>query len=152
MLVHDTAIQLSTHVKNTWPSLSFDAESVAFGAASHDIGKARIVEELSRPGKLHEEVGERLLLEHGVPASMARFARTHGAELAGLQLEDMLVVLADTCWKGKRDKALDDAVVRVLTAASGVAAWDAFLKLDDILTALARDADKRLEFQALFAV
>jgi len=39
------------------PALSFDADAVAFGAATHDIGKARHLEELTVPGVRHEAAG-----------------------------------------------------------------------------------------------
>ena len=39
-LVHDVAIRLVAAVSKAWPSVSFDKESVLFGAATHDIGKA----------------------------------------------------------------------------------------------------------------
>jgi metal-dependent HD superfamily phosphatase/phosphodiesterase len=58
--------------------LEFDQDAVLFGAAIHDIGKAVHPDELSRLGSAHEEAGRALLVAHGVPASLARFAATHG--------------------------------------------------------------------------
>lgn len=146
-LVHDVALRLLRSFNKAWPKLAIDKELVAFGAATHDIGKARIRKELSEPGVEHEAVGEALLLEHGISAERARFARSHGADVRTLPLDDVMVVLADNTWKGKRRKELDDRVIALLTAAAAAPAWDAFLRLDGILSAVARDADKRLDWQ-----
>jgi hypothetical protein len=61
----------------TWPQLSFDADAVSYGAATHDVGKALYPNELTGPGNQHESAGYRLLLDHGAPERRARFARTH---------------------------------------------------------------------------
>ena len=152
-LVHDVCLRLLRQLKKTWPKLVFDGHSVAFGAATHDIGKARHPLELAEPGKLHEAEGERLLLEHGTSPALARFARTHGAsEPLALPLEDLLVVVADTVWKAKRTKALDDAVAAAIGVQTGAPAWDVFMKLDGLLERIAASADDRLEWQGRFSV
>ena len=152
LLVHDVSVRLLRALREAWPGLRFDADAVVWGAATHDIGKAHHREELSGPGKAHEAAGERLQLARGVPPTLARFARTHGAREStpDLALEDLLVILADTAWKGKRSRELDDQVVAALSAATGAPAWDVFLKLDTILEALAADADPRLAWHGRF--
>ncbi|WNG50157.1 HDIG domain-containing protein [Archangium minus] len=148
-LVHDVALGLISALRKRWPRLSVDAEAVALGAALHDIGKAVVREELSQPGDKHEALGEQLLLSRGVPAPIARFARTHAqADREGLALEDLLVTLADKVWKGKRDEPLEQEVCRRVASACGQAPWEVFLSLDEVLERLARDADERLEWQA----
>lgn len=151
-LVHDVARRLLVRVQAAWPSVAIDAAAVAFGAASHDIGKAHFPAELSGPGSAHEAEGERMLLERGVEASWARFARTHGQDRAGLALADLLVILADTCWKGKRDRGVEDAVVAAVGVATGQGSWEVFMELDGMLEDVARDADVRLEWQGRFPV
>jgi len=151
-LVHDVALRLLASVKRRWPNLAVDHEAVAFGAASHDIGKARHPAELSEPGALHEAAGRALLLEHGIDPRLARFAETHGGDVPELALEDRLVFAADTVWKATRSKALDDALVDAIAAVVGAPAWDTFMKLDGILGVLAKDADRRLAWQARFTV
>lgn len=59
--------------------MAFDRGAVLYGAASHDIGKVIHVGELTGPGSKHEGAGYALLIAHGVPPQMARFARTHGS-------------------------------------------------------------------------
>lgn len=148
-LVHDVAHQLTLALRKRWPRLTIDAEAVALGAALHDIGKAVVRAELSRPGNEHEALGEQLLLSRGVPASIARFARTHAlADREGLSLEDLVVTLADKVWKGTRDEPLEQEVCRRLASACGQAPWEVFLVLDEVLERLARDADERLDWQA----
>ncbi|GAA1422467.1 hypothetical protein ACFQZ4_45615 [Catellatospora coxensis] len=57
-------------------------------------------------------------------------------------------MLADKVWKGKRVTALEDEFTTRLCAVTGEQPWEAFLRLDDLLERLARDADARLAFQA----
>jgi hypothetical protein len=52
---------------------------VLLGAATHDIGKAVHIAELSGPGSAHEEAGRQLLLAHGVSPELARFAASHAS-------------------------------------------------------------------------
>jgi hypothetical protein len=151
-LVHDVALRLLRSLKKAWPQLEVDADAVAFGAATHDIGKVRVPSELSAPGASHEALGESLLLAAAVSPARARFARTHGLPPAELDLEDALVALADKAWKGKREKDLEDRVVALLAALTGAPAWDVFIRLDGIVARLARDADARLQWQGRFSI
>ncbi|MEV5384016.1 HD domain-containing protein [Streptomyces sp. NPDC052721] len=146
--VHDVAAQLVAWVRLRCPRLESDAEAVLFGAATHDIGKALHPAELSGPGALHEAAGRELLLEHGVPAGLARFAGTHASWTApGTGVEDLLVSLADKVWKNKRVPELEDLVVARLAEADGRPAWQWFMELDEALTAVGEGADRRLAYQ-----
>lgn len=147
-LVHDTAAHLLDRLQADHRDLPVDAGAVLFGAAVHDIGKTVHPEELTGPGHRHEEAGRRLLLDRGVPEGLARFCATHGDWSAeGRTLEDLLVTLADKVWKGARVGDLETLVARRIGAAAGLAAWEAYAALDDHLTALAEDADRRLAHQ-----
>jgi HD domain-containing protein len=151
--VHDVARQLTDWLTSRHHSLYFDRDAVLFGAATHDIGKILHVEELSGPGKLHEPAGQQLLLEAGVDPKLARFAATHGSWTAdGIELEDLLVSLADKVWKAKRIVELEQLVVDRLVSASGQEAWEVFLELDDQLGTLAEGADVRLAFQNSYPI
>ncbi|AKJ09115.1 phosphohydrolase [Streptomyces incarnatus] len=146
--VHDVAAELVTWVQRHCPQLEFDAEAVLFGAATHDIGKSVHPAELSGPGAEHEETGRQLLLTHGVPDRLARFAGTHAAWTApGIGVEDLLVSLADKIWKNRRVPELEDLVVARLTGADGRAVWQWFMELDEALTTLGEGADRRLAYQ-----
>jgi hypothetical protein len=150
-LVHDVAHELAEWVRQYSPGLVVDREAVLFGAATHDIGKAEHVAELSGPGSAHEKAGRALLLAHGVEPRLARFAATHGSWADdGTTVEDLLVSLADKVWKGKRVTDLEDLVVARLAGAAGSERWEAFLALDEFLGPIAADADRRLAFQASF--
>ncbi|MEU6315478.1 HDIG domain-containing metalloprotein [Streptomyces sp. NPDC047014] len=78
-LVHDVAHELADWVNGYCPGLGLDREAVLFGAATHDIGKTVHPAELSGPGSAHEPAGRELLLAHGFPERLARFAATHAA-------------------------------------------------------------------------
>lgn len=124
-----------------------------FGAATHDIGKTVHVSELSEPGAAHEEAGQALLLGCGVGPELSRFAATHASWTASRAgLEDLLVSLADKIWKNKRVADLEDLVVARLAEATGRAAWEEFVALDDVLSRIGDDADGRLSFQASFPI
>ena len=140
------ACQLIDELTTAWPSFKFDTHAVAFGAATHDLGKALHPNELTGAGSEHETSGHRWLLEHGVPEHLARFARTH-AKWHNATIEDQLVSLADKVWKGRRQDDLEQLIVARIAAASGEKPWDVFMKLDDVLSRIAAGADERLEFQ-----
>lgn len=147
--VHDVACELVTLLSRRYPELTLDGEAVRYGAATHDIGKTVHTGELTGPGSEHERIGYRLLLDHGVPERLARFARTHADWAApDVELEDLLVSLADKVWKAKRVPELEQRVVDHLAAAAWQEPWQVFMTLDDMLTELAEDAAGRLAFQA----
>ena len=101
--VHDVACQIADWLTRQYPALRFDRDAVLFGAATHDIGKTVHTAELSGSGSGHEEAGRQLLLAHGVSTRLARFAATHAAwTRQGIQIEDLLVSVADKVWKDKR--------------------------------------------------
>lgn len=147
--VHDVACRLLDSLDERFPGVDVDQEAVRYGAATHDVGKTYVIEELSGPGSEHEQRGYRLLLDHGVEERHARFARTHGTwDGPDVTFEDLLVSLADKVWKGKRVPDLEQRVVDHLATTAGQEPWEAFMALDDLLTDLAADADRRLAFQS----
>ncbi|XSG77646.1 HD domain-containing protein [Herpetosiphon llansteffanensis] len=151
ILVHDVAHQLANALMANWPNLALDRDQVAFGATLHDIGKIHYPEELSGPGHLHEAAGQALLLAAGIDAQLARFCITHAAwRTQNLTLEDLLVALADTCWKGKRQQALEQQVISHIQAQYPEQAWAILLFVDELVEGLAAHADQRLAWQAQF--
>lgn len=148
--VHDVAAQLTDWVVKR--GLAVDADAVLFGAATHDIGKALHRGELSGPGSEHEAAGRELLLERGVAPELAKYAAKHSTVSADSTLDELLVSLADTVWKGKRRTELEDLVVARLAEAGGREVWDEFLELDTLLTAIGDGADERLAYQMGFPV
>ncbi|MEV7521920.1 HD domain-containing protein [Streptomyces sp. NPDC091371] len=151
--VHDVAHQIVDWVERSHPAVALDRDAVIFGAATHDVGKAVHVAELSGPGSAHEEAGRKLLLGHGVSPERARFAANHASWAEpGIGLEDLMVSLADKIWKNKRVPELEDLVVARLAEATGRAVWEEFIALDELLTGIGDGADQRLAFQASFPV
>lgn len=71
---------------------------------------------------------------------------------ADIQVEDLLVSVADKIWKNKRVPDLEDLVVKRLAEASGRMPWEEFLAFDDLLTFIGNDASQRLAFQASYPV
>lgn len=150
-LVHDVAVQLCDRLQADGLLPAIDRESVFFGAATHDIGKIEVPHELIGGGSEHERLGEPLLLAHGVSAEWARFARTHAqAHDPANHLEDVLVALSDTCWKGTRDALLEERLVQMLTDTTHRDRWEVWIAADSIIEQIAADADRRLMWQGLF--
>lgn len=150
--VHDVAAQLVDWVGAHRPELAVDGGAVLFGAATHDVGKTLHPAELSAPGSRHEEAGRDLLLARGVPPELARFAAGHASWDAAAGVEDLLVSLADKAWKNKRVPDLEDLLVAALSRAGGRPPWEEFLALDEFLTRVGEDADRRLAWQAAHPV
>lgn len=151
--VHDVAARLVIALPAAWPTLSFDSDAVAFGAATHDIGKSLHPRELLGPGNQHEGDGHALLVERGVAAPHARFARTHARWNADdATFEDLLVSLADKVWKGRRQEDLEQLIVLRIASVTQLPAWEVFMRLDEILEHLAVLADHRLAFQDSYGV
>jgi hypothetical protein len=147
--VHDVAWQLTEQMEACFPTLVFDRAAVLYGAATHDIGKVEHPSELTGPGHQHEPAGYHLLVAYGVPARLARFARTHaGWTDPDTTIDDHLVSLADKIWKAKRVPDLEDLVTVHLAATCGIERWLAFARLDEVLDGLAAGADHRLAYQA----
>ena len=152
VLVHDAACTLTDRISAEFPKAQFDAELVRFGAAVHDVGKTVHPDELTESGKHeHRRAGLDLLRSLGISHERARFAWTHGNWSGDeITLEDLIVALADKCWKGKRVEALEARTTEFLSAATGRPTWDCHAKLDEILQELARHADRKLAWQGDF--
>ncbi|HMA36486.1 MAG TPA: HD domain-containing protein [Chloroflexia bacterium] len=148
-LVHDVAGQLCTAWPRYWPQVAVDQEAVLLGAATHDAGKVRYPEELNGPGTQHETIGPSLLIAHGIPAQYARFAQTHGTwqQTTMVNIEDLLVALADTIWKGKRNEDLELRLAGLIADVCSAETWQVYMQLDELITRITEDADKRLAWQ-----
>ena len=151
-LVHDVALRLLDAMSLVWPTLWVDRAAVLFGAATHDIGKALHLDELYQPGTKHEIDGRRLLVNHGVEGRLARFAETHSTwnRDNNCTLEDLLVALADKCWKGVRSEKLEDMVCQRILAQVQAERWEVFAALDAAINDLAADGDRRLAWQSQY--
>ena len=62
-----------------------------------------------------------------------------------------MVALADKVWKGRREEDLEHRLALRISAVEGEEPWRVFPRLDDLLTAISSDADRRLDFQSRFA-
>lgn len=121
-----------------------DRELVLVAAILHDAGKLVHPEELTG-GNQHEDAGERFLLEHGISPAIARCCRSHGQwSSMNCTLEEHLVALADTLWKGVRNDRLELLVIDEAAKRLGKTRWDVFMSLDSYFETIAADATKRL--------
>jgi len=147
-IVHTTASDILTQLKIEWPSLKINQELLLFGAATHDIGKTEIKDELFESGKRHELTGMTILLNHGFTKEQARFAFTHGNwQDESLNIEDLLVALSDKIWKGNRLDDLEKLVGQRLSSMLNCDYWEVYGKLDSILSRIALGADEKLHWQ-----
>lgn len=149
-LVHDTCCRLLDGLNIQFPHLSLDHDMIRFGAAIHDAGKILHQNEIDGPGHRHEEDGPELLIANGFKPECARFAQTHGAWETDrdLNLEDLLVALSDAVWKGSRIDTLETLVAQAIAAKTGLEEWDVYLKVDTVLSDIARRGDERLSLQS----
>ena len=153
IVVHHIANQLVSALRRTWPGLSFDPYLVQMGAALHDVGKLTYPSELVSDGDYHEQAGYDLLVKAGIDPDIAKFAVTHSGRTSetGLRLEDILVALADKCWRGKRDRTLEDMLCRRISTDLSRPSWEVFSELDTILTSITEQSAKLLAWQSLYA-
>ncbi len=151
-LVHDVAVQICDWLSRAFPNLAFDRNAVEFGAATHDIGKAFHSNELSAGGHSHEPRGRTWMEATGIEPTLARFAETHGAWRTGadIEFEDLLVILADKVWKGKRLDDIEHRIVTHVSEAAGIPEWEVFQRFDDEMQRIASLADQRLAWQGSF--
>ena len=139
-LVHDVACQIVGALDSRWPDLRYDRAAVLFGAATHDIGKA-----VHRRGAFrsrHAPRGGRNEAAHRArhfptPRSFRSHARGGRAPEPSLDLEDLLVRLADKVWKGVRDDAVENQVAGAIASQQTIEVWQAFMFLDDLLSTVA---------------
>src|SRR5262249_40201918 len=97
--------------------------------------------------------GRDLLISHNIPRELARFAITHANWLdnKSILLEDLIVALADNCWKGKRNQALEERLGSAIATMTGNETWEVFLNLDNLIESIAINADQRLLWQEQFS-
>jgi HD superfamily phosphodiesterase len=125
--------------------VQLDPNFIRIAVLLHDVGKIEHPAELRQAGQLHELAGEKLLLANGVAPDIARCCRSH-AQWATMKcsLEELIVALADTLWKGKRIAALEVAAVASICERAGFAHWDAFIMLDTLFETIAANGSNRL--------
>ena len=147
-IVHTTAFEILKRLKIEWPNLKMNHELILLGAATHDIGKTEITDELFEGGNRHELAGMTILLNHRFTNEQARFALTHANwQNENLKIEDLLVALSDKIWKGNRIDDLEKLLGQKLSSMLNCDYWDVYGKLDSILSQIALGADKKLNWQ-----
>jgi hypothetical protein len=122
-----------------------DADFVRAAVVLHDAGKILHPGELHGGGSEHEAAGERLLRAHGVDPALARCCISHAQwDQMPCSLEELVVALADTLWKGRRNGTLEKRLVDAVSGRLELSFWDLFVKLDDCFESIAADGAARL--------
>ena len=143
-LVSEAASRILAELKVL--GVTCDASIVELGAVLHDSGKISYLQELTEPGSAHEKAGEALLLAHGVQPGVARCCSSHGSwDSPGVTFEERIVALADRLWKGKRDAALELAIIDEANAQLSLPRWDVFAQLDTGFEDIAAGGSERIQ-------
>ena len=144
-LVVEAAKEIIVGLKNNFPDLDCNYQQVLLGSAIHDAGKIIFTEEICAGGNNHELAGEKLLIELGIPANIARFCRTHACwNDSGNTLEDLLVALADTLWKGCRNEQLEQIAIAKISSSIQKDFWDIFILADSLFEEISDRGTDRL--------
>jgi hypothetical protein len=122
-----------------------DARFVRLGVAFHDAGKIKYPEELRVKGNRHESAGEEFLLQQGLSPELARCCVSHGQwQTLDCSFEELLVALADTLWKGKRNEELEKRVVEKTAQLIAREPWNLFIEMDSYFEQIAAGGVERL--------
>jgi hypothetical protein len=127
-------------------NLPIDYDFARLGVVLHDAGKIVHPLEFTESGNKHEAEGNRLLLENGVAPELAQCCISH-AQNDGVDcsIEELLVALSDSIWKGTRVEKLELEIVDMIAALMGKERWDIFMEFDDCFELVASSGGKRLE-------
>jgi hypothetical protein len=127
-------------------NLPIDYNFARLGIVLHDAGKIVHSSEFSESGNKHESEGNRLLLENGVAPELAQCCFSHAQyDKTECSIEELLVALSDSIWKGTREEKLELKIIDKIAALMGKERWDIFLELDDCFESVASSGGKRLE-------
>jgi putative nucleotidyltransferase with HDIG domain len=149
-LVLEAASELIQGLQQLVPEFTFNSKLVLIGAALHDIGKTSHQSEIHSPGNRHEQYGETLLLSLGISPEIAKFCRTHAQwSSQDARVEDRLVALADTLWKGCRKEKLETSLITEIAQGMGKDFWDIFILVDSLFEEIADQGSERLSRSVL---
>lgn len=149
-LVVEAASELVPGLQQLFPRFTFNSKLVLLGAALHDAGKILHQNEITGAGSRHEHDGETMLLSLGVSLEIAKFCRTHAQWTSkDATVEDLLVALADSLWKGCRKEKLEAVVIAVIAQRTGKDFWDIFIPADSLFEEIADRGSGRLSRSVL---
>lgn len=142
-LVSEVAEKIAEQISSL--GITINKLLVLFGAVLHDVGKILHPEELEGVGNRHEEAGESLLVKYGIAHDIARCCRTHGHwQTMNCSLEEYLIAISDTIWKGKRDSELEKRIGDIITERTGRDKWEILIELDTLFESIAAEGPERL--------
>lgn len=144
-LVVEAAEEIIAGLNNNFPNLNCNYALVLSGAAIHDAGKIIFPDEICGSGKRHELEGEIYLINLGVPPNIARFCRTHACwNSDDVNLEDLLVAVADVLWKGCRQEQLETLIIKEISASIQKDFWSVFMAADSLFERISDGGTDRL--------
>lgn len=144
-LVLEAAYELVKGLQKLFPEFTFDFSLVLLGAALHDAGKVLHQNEIDGAGNRHEQEGEAMLISLGIYPKIARFCRTHAQwSSQNATVEDCLVALSDTLWKGCRKEKLETTVITAIAEQLDKDFWDIFIATDSLFEQIADSGSERL--------
>ena len=144
-LVVEATKELVFGLKQNFSNLDCNYQQVLVGAAIHDAGKMIFPHEISDKGNKHELEGEKHLIALGIPSHIARFCRTHAHwDNPDNTIEDLLVALADTLWKGCRKTELENLAIAKIASLLERDFWDVFMVVDSLFEKVSDRGTDRL--------
>lgn len=144
-LVVEAAQELLQGIQQLFPGFTFNSQLVLKGSALHDAGKIVHQNEITGAGNDHEQDGEIMLISLGVSPEIAKFCRTHARwRSQDATVEDWLVALADTLWKGCRKEKLEASLIAAIAQRTGKDFWDIFILADSLFEEIADRGPERL--------
>ena len=127
-------------------NLVLDYDFIRTGVVIHDVGKIVHSNEMTGSGSEHEPEGEKMLLEKGVSARLARVCLSHARwNQMDCSTEELLIALSDKLWKGNRVEVLELAVVDRIAGLLKLERWDIFVDLDLVFEEIAAGGYDRLQ-------
>lgn len=115
-------------------NIPVDTEVVVGSLILHDAGKIIHPEELTAEGKAHLEAGFKLLMESNIDERIAKSCISHEKwNEMECSIEELVVALADTLWKGERIPQLERIFIDKIWPFTNTEYWTFFLELDNSL-------------------
>lgn len=137
-------------LQQVFPRFTLNSKLVLIGAALHDAGKVLHQNEITGAGNWHERDGEKMLISLGVAPEFAKFCLTSAQWCSDdTGVEDWLVALADTLWKGCRKQQLEASVIAAIAEQTGKDFWDIFIPADSLFEEIADRGNERLSRSVL---
>ena len=144
-LVVEAAEEIISGLKDNFANLDCDYRKALLDSAIHDARTIIFTNEIDSLGNKHELEGEKYLLKLGIPPNIARFCRTHAHwHDSDNTLEDLLVALGDTLWKGCRNQQLEQMIITRISNSIQKDFWETLIVADSLFEKVSDGGTERL--------